>query len=222
MLAAWSGLGYYARARNLHRAARAIATSHGGRFPRDPAVLRDAARLRRLHGRRRRVAGVRGPRARRRRQRHPRALAPLRARRTGGLAGADAVGARRRRAAASPGAARRPDGGAHGSRPADLHAAPPRLRRLPRLRILRGASPGRGRAISGAKAEAARSPRLLRGGLRRSRGTRASRPAARRAARGVVAFSVGRGRDAARGPRGAAAPRGVSRAAARRSARPSV
>ncbi len=29
----WSGLGYYARARNLHRAARAIRDEHGGRFP---------------------------------------------------------------------------------------------------------------------------------------------------------------------------------------------
>jgi A/G-specific adenine glycosylase len=30
----WSGLGYYARARNLHRAARAIRDEHGGVFPR--------------------------------------------------------------------------------------------------------------------------------------------------------------------------------------------
>jgi A/G-specific adenine glycosylase len=29
----WSGLGYYTRARNLHRAAVRIATEHGGRFP---------------------------------------------------------------------------------------------------------------------------------------------------------------------------------------------
>ena len=29
----WSGLGYYARARNLHRAARVITTDHGGVFP---------------------------------------------------------------------------------------------------------------------------------------------------------------------------------------------
>lgn len=29
----WSGLGYYARARNLLRAARAVVTEHGGRFP---------------------------------------------------------------------------------------------------------------------------------------------------------------------------------------------
>ena len=30
----WSGLGYYARARNLHRAAACVASEHGGRFPR--------------------------------------------------------------------------------------------------------------------------------------------------------------------------------------------
>jgi len=29
----WSGLGYYARARNLHRAAQVIVRDHGGRFP---------------------------------------------------------------------------------------------------------------------------------------------------------------------------------------------
>jgi A/G-specific adenine glycosylase len=29
----WSGLGYYARARNLHRAAKAVVERHGGRFP---------------------------------------------------------------------------------------------------------------------------------------------------------------------------------------------
>jgi len=33
VLALWSGLGYYARARNLHKAAQAIVREHGGRFP---------------------------------------------------------------------------------------------------------------------------------------------------------------------------------------------
>lgn len=33
VLALWSGLGYYARARNLHRAAQCIAADHGGVFP---------------------------------------------------------------------------------------------------------------------------------------------------------------------------------------------
>ena len=33
VLALWSGLGYYARARNLHRAARVVVEHHGGVFP---------------------------------------------------------------------------------------------------------------------------------------------------------------------------------------------
>ena len=33
VLALWSGLGYYARGRNLHAAARMVAQDHGGRFP---------------------------------------------------------------------------------------------------------------------------------------------------------------------------------------------
>ncbi|HET8647379.1 MAG TPA: hypothetical protein VFO85_17915 [Vicinamibacteria bacterium] len=34
VIAAWSGLGYYQRARNLHRGARRLVERHGGRFPR--------------------------------------------------------------------------------------------------------------------------------------------------------------------------------------------
>jgi A/G-specific adenine glycosylase len=40
VLAAWSGLGYYARARNLRRAARQLRRDHAGRVPRDPDALR--------------------------------------------------------------------------------------------------------------------------------------------------------------------------------------
>ena len=40
VLAEWSGLGYYARARNLHAAAEIVAGEHGGRLPKDPAALR--------------------------------------------------------------------------------------------------------------------------------------------------------------------------------------
>jgi A/G-specific adenine glycosylase len=35
VLAHWSGLGYYSRARNLHRAAQTLMSEHGGRFPVD-------------------------------------------------------------------------------------------------------------------------------------------------------------------------------------------
>jgi len=39
VLALWSGLGYYARARNLHRCAQAVAAEHGGEFPRSSEKL---------------------------------------------------------------------------------------------------------------------------------------------------------------------------------------
>jgi A/G-specific adenine glycosylase len=40
VMAAWAGLGYYARARNLLACARAVATDHGGVFPDTEAGLR--------------------------------------------------------------------------------------------------------------------------------------------------------------------------------------
>jgi A/G-specific adenine glycosylase len=39
VLAAWSGLGYYSRARCLHRAARQVVDEHGGIFPREFAAV---------------------------------------------------------------------------------------------------------------------------------------------------------------------------------------
>ena len=39
VLALWSGLGYYSRARNLHAAARAIVAHHGGKFPAIPDAI---------------------------------------------------------------------------------------------------------------------------------------------------------------------------------------
>ena len=39
VMALWSGLGYYARARNLHRAARVIMDEHGGAFPHSAAAI---------------------------------------------------------------------------------------------------------------------------------------------------------------------------------------
>jgi len=39
VMAHWSGLGYYSRARNLHRCARQIVEQYGGCFPADPALL---------------------------------------------------------------------------------------------------------------------------------------------------------------------------------------
>ena len=39
VLAAWSGLGYYSRARNLHRCAQVVVAEHGGAFPTTSAAL---------------------------------------------------------------------------------------------------------------------------------------------------------------------------------------
>ncbi len=40
VMKAWAGLGYYARARNLHACATAVARDHGGRFPETAAGLK--------------------------------------------------------------------------------------------------------------------------------------------------------------------------------------
>ncbi len=41
VLAAWRGLGYYSRARNLHRAAKELVARHGGELPRTGEALRE-------------------------------------------------------------------------------------------------------------------------------------------------------------------------------------
>jgi A/G-specific adenine glycosylase len=41
VLAQWAGLGYYARARNLHACANAVVREYGGVFPKTAAALRD-------------------------------------------------------------------------------------------------------------------------------------------------------------------------------------
>jgi len=41
VLAAWAGLGYYARARNMHACARALAERHRGQFPASESALRE-------------------------------------------------------------------------------------------------------------------------------------------------------------------------------------
>jgi len=41
VMAAWAGLGYYARARNLHKCAQVVAAAHGGTFPDTQAALLD-------------------------------------------------------------------------------------------------------------------------------------------------------------------------------------
>src|SRR5439155_23433381 len=41
VLKAWEGLGFYGRARNLHRAAKAVVVDHGGRIPARYSELRE-------------------------------------------------------------------------------------------------------------------------------------------------------------------------------------
>ena len=40
VLRLWEGLGYYRRARQLHRSAKLVVAEHGGRFPTDPEIVR--------------------------------------------------------------------------------------------------------------------------------------------------------------------------------------
>ena len=91
----WQGLGYYARARNLHACARVVAERHGGVFPTEPGGTARAPGDRRLYrgGDRRdrvRPAGGRG-----RRQCRARRRPPLRGRRAAAGGKAAAAGARR-------------------------------------------------------------------------------------------------------------------------------
>src|SRR5690625_377444 len=45
VLTVWAGLGYYARARNLHRCAHVLVEKYGGKFPREEAALRELPRI---------------------------------------------------------------------------------------------------------------------------------------------------------------------------------
>ena len=91
VLAHWSGLGYYRRARLLHEGARAVVREHGGAAAARAGAAPRAAGHRRLHGGRDRQHRVRPARADRRRQRRARADARARA-------------SRRRSASAAPSA----------------------------------------------------------------------------------------------------------------------
>ncbi len=67
VLAAWSGLGYYRRARMMHAAAKVIVKQHGGKFPGEIARVACFARHRPLHvssHRQHRIQRARGGRGR--------------------------------------------------------------------------------------------------------------------------------------------------------------
>ena len=59
VLKLWEGLGYYSRARNLHKTARLLVTQHGGRAARRCRGAAPSARFRPLHDSRRRQHRVR-------------------------------------------------------------------------------------------------------------------------------------------------------------------
>ena len=77
----WAGLGYYARARNLHRCAQEIARDWQGRFPPTAEAIATPAGDRPLHGGRHRRLCLRRAFADPGRQRQARVHAPLRHRR---------------------------------------------------------------------------------------------------------------------------------------------
>ena len=169
VLAAWAGLGYYSRARNLHKCAQAVADELGGRFPESEAELQQlpgigpytAAAIAAI------AFGAAGDA--RRRQRRAR----------GGAAVCRAPAAARRqgraeapcRDADAEAAARRLCAGDDGPRRQHLHAAPslvPRLPaadglRRPRARASQETLPLRWRQARAAAARRHRVRRLARG-----------------------------------------------------------
>ena len=131
MMRLWSGLGYYARARNLHRAAQDIVARHGGRAARDAGRTDRAARHRTLDR-------GRDPRARAwpaspdpRRQRQARACACLSRSKKRRIRRPAARNSGRWRATCTPPCTRRRiHAGDHGSRSDGLHAHKPGLQTL--------------------------------------------------------------------------------------------
>ena len=235
VLAAWSGLGYYHRARNLHRGAQHVAERHAGHFPQTleaalavpgvglytaSAVLSIAyglplpvvdGNVRRVLSR---LLALRGPAYRKDGAYYNRAEE---------LLDADAPG--------------RLEPGADGARRDGLPAAQARLSRLPAAPALRGARarPGRraardpraagagGRDGAGG-ARRARRPRAAGaasggpaarpplGGARRPRSTRAAAPTSRGRSRSATACTWSRGRS--RCGRATPSPTGGSRSRA--------
>ena len=137
VLKLWAGLGYYARARNLHACAKAVVEQHGGEFPGHRRGTARASRHRRLHGRRDRGDCVRSAGESGRWQHRARDRAPVR--RRGGIAGRQAAHPRARRKphAATPRGRLR--AGHDGSRRHDLHAEETGLRALSMDGVMRRA-----------------------------------------------------------------------------------
>ena len=124
VLASWAGLGYYARARNLHALARRVTTRRRA----DPRRSRGAARAawhRCVHRGRRRIVRVRAPRRAGRYQRRSCAAPRVHADARSEVVARPARALGDRRAAATANRSRRvgAQSGADGARRADLHGA---------------------------------------------------------------------------------------------------
>ena len=145
VLRLWEGLGYYRRARQLHRAAKIIVAEHGGQFPRDPQSRSPPAGHRPLHGRGHPLDRLRRPRADPRSQ-HPAAVEPaagLRRRSAIDRRAAAALGDGRDRVAAARRRAIQP--GADGTGQRSLHGP---------IAALRGMSAGPALPCESARAAA--------------------------------------------------------------------
>ena len=152
VLQLWQGLGYYARARNLHACARTIVERHGGVFPEEAEALRalpgigdyTAAAIAAIAFDRREAA-IDGN--------VERVVARLYAVHEALPAAKTRLQSTRRRAGSGP-TGRRLRSGADGSRRNDLHAAPPALHPMPMAVLLRRRGVRPGRRIAGACREA--------------------------------------------------------------------
>ena len=154
----WSGLGYYARARNLQRAAQQVRDEHGGRVSGRFCKRRGAAGHRPLHRRGHPGAGLRPVASHTRWQCAPRAGARVRVagphRRQG--AGSNPVAARR--AAHATGRRGPLHAGHHGPGRDRVHARQPCVRAMSACTSLPGTCAGHGRRISRRHARRGRVP----------------------------------------------------------------
>ena len=206
VLALWSGLGYYARGRNLHRVAQVVVREHGGQLPRGRGGAAGAARDRAVHRRGHRRHRLRRPGAGPGRQRRPGAGAPVRRARADRSAGGARVAARARAGAGAPAAGGGLRPGADGAGGAGVCAhGESALRVCPVAPLVPGA---RRRA----------SPASCRRGCRSGPGGWCGWPARRWCARGRVLLVAAAAGHAAGGHLGAAGGRGAGARRPRRHA----
>ena len=190
----WSGLGYYARARNLHRAAQEIVARHDGQLPASLDKLDRLGRNRPLDCGRDPCARLRAATPDPRRQCEARAGARIPRRGDAGFERGPATALAIGNGGNAHRARRRLHAGHHGSRRHGVHALESRLHPVPVGDRLRGA---RGRAhqcLAGREAAraATRAQRAFRLRGRGRSGAARTPPAARHLGRAVGAAGISR------------------------------